>query len=142
MVSEKKARVLLVDDDRDIRAMYAELLAKAGFDIKQASSAVDALEDIVAGQHYDVVITDIMMARMDGWEFLEEIRNTLKLDSVSLPVIVMSAHFDSDTLRVEAFRRGASATYTKAEPLSKLLQAVRVHAGRQRSKFDDDTIPD
>lgn len=139
---EDKARILLVDDDRDIRTMYSELFSRAGFEVVQAASAVDALEDIAAGHTYDVVVTDIMMARMDGWEFLEEIRNNLKLDSVMLPVIVMSAHFDSDTLRVEAFRRGASATYTKAEPLAKLLQAVRIHAGRQRSRFDDDTIPD
>jgi two-component system CheB/CheR fusion protein len=142
MDNEKKARVLLVDDDREIRNLYSMVLVRAGFEVIEESSAIDALEGIAAGNEYDVVLTDIMMARMAGWEFLNEIRNMLKLDSIALPVIVMSAHFDSDTLRAEALKCGASATYTKAEALSKLISVVRIHTGRQRSRFDDDTAPD
>jgi len=142
MCDEKKARVLLVEDDVTIRAMYAAVLRKAGFIVEEEDSAIEALELLASGEKYDTVITDVMMARMDGWEFLKAIRAGLKLDSVALPVIVMSAHFSSDTLRVEAFQKGASATYTKAEPLSKLLNEVRIHTGRQRSRFDDTTIPD
>ena len=82
------------------------------------------------------------MAKMDGWELLRAIREDLGFDEMRLPVIVVSAHFDSDTLRAEAFRRGANATYTKAQSLTKLLHEVRIQTGRLRSKFDDDTITD
>jgi len=135
------ARVLLVDDDRVMRRMYRDCMANAGFDVTEESSAVDALERLTQGEKFEVVVTDVMMARMDGWEFLERIRKDLRLGGLELPVIIISAHFDSDTLWAEAFRKGASATYTKAEPLSKLINAVKIHTGTMRSRFDDDTQP-
>lgn len=141
-MKRKPARILLVDDDHMIRKMYGDLLVRDGFEVVDEASAIDALARLTNGEKFDLVVTDIMMAKMDGWEFLKNIRTDLDTDSVSLPVIVISAHFDSDVLRAEAFKRGASSTYTKAEPLSRLLNEVRVHAGRMRSRFDDDTQPD
>jgi CheY-like chemotaxis protein len=140
-VEQPSKRILLVDDDRAIRKMYSDLLEKAGFEVVAEASAIDALERITEGETFDLVVTDIMMARMDGWEFLRVLRQDLGFDSVTLPVIVVSAHFDSDILRAEAFKRGASSTFTKAEPLSRLLNEVRIHSGCMRSKFDDDTNP-
>ena len=138
---DTKARILLVDDDRAIRKMYTDLFERDGFEVISESSAIDALERITGGEKFDLVVTDIMMARMDGWEFLKVLRQDLGFNSVALPVVVVSAHFDSDRLRAEAFRRGASSTFTKAEPLSRLLHEVRVHSGQMRSRFDDDTNP-
>lgn len=138
----QRAHVLLVEDDQVIRKMYSDFLRNGGFEVSEEPSAVDAVDRISGGQEFDLVVTDIMMARMDGWEFLHTIRETLGFDSLKLPVIVMSAHFDSDRLRVDALRRGASATYMKTEPLSKLLKEIRIHAGLQRSKFDDDDTLD
>jgi CheY-like chemotaxis protein len=135
-------RILLVDDDRMIRRMYRDFLEADGNEVVAESAAVDALERLQNGEVFNLVVTDVMMARMDGWELLRAIREDLGFGELELPVIVVSAHFDSDTLRVEAFRCGANSTYTKAQPLSALLQEVRVQTGRQRSKFDDDTIPD
>jgi two-component system chemotaxis sensor kinase CheA len=140
-MDHKKRRILVVDDDRSVRRMYGDFLRADDYDVVEESSAIDALERLIANEQFDLVITDVMMARMDGWEFLDRIRVGLGLNSLQLPVIVVSAHFDSDNLRKEALGRGASATYTKAEPLSKLVQEVRIHTGRMRSKFDDDTDP-
>lgn len=141
-MADKGVRILLVDDDRMLRKMYGDLLEHDGFEVVAESSALDALERITGGEKFDLVVTDIMMARMDGWEFLNILRKDLGMDSVSLPVIVVSAHFESDVLRAEAFKLGASSTYTKSEPLSRLLNEVRIHTGRMRSRFDDDTQPD
>lgn len=135
----RKARVLLVEDDRSTRKMYQDFLEADGLSVVAEGSALDALERLTNDEMFDLVVTDIMMAKMDGWEFLKAIREDLGFDSLQLPVIVVSAHFDSDTLRAEAFRKGASAAYTKMEPLSRLIQEVRVHTGRLRSRFDDDT---
>ena len=141
-MERQKSRVLLVENDRDARRMYSDFLKADGCDVVEAPSGVEALERLTNGEHFDIVVTDIMMARMDGWELLKSIREDLGFDVLRLPVIVVSAHFDSDTLRVDALGRGASAAYTKAEPLARLVHEVRVHTGRLRSKFDDDTNPD
>jgi len=141
-MKDRHSKILLVDDDRMIRRMYSDLLESDGNEVVTEGSAIDALERLNKGEAYNLVVTDIMMAKMDGWELLRAIREDLGFDELQLPVIVVSAHFDSDTLRAEAFRRGANATYTKAQSLTKLLQEVRIQTGRLRSRFDDDTITD
>lgn len=141
-MEKQKSRILLVEDDRSTRKMYQDFLEADDFAVVAEGSALDALERLTNGEAFDLVVTDIMMAKMDGWEFLKAIREDLGLNSLQLPVIVVSAHFDSDTLRAEAFRKGASSAYTKMEPLSRLIKEVRVHAGRLRSRFDDDTNSD
>lgn len=138
----KSPCILLVDDDRAIRKMYADFLRNNDFEVVEERSALDALERLVAGEKFDAVVTDIMMAKMDGWEFLSVIRNDIGLSALDLPVIIISAHFESDFLNAEAFNRGASAAYAKGEPLSRLLKEVRIHTGTMRSKFDDDTNND
>jgi CheY-like chemotaxis protein len=86
-----------------------------------------------------LIVTDIMMAKMDGWEFLDTIRKELRLDDLVLPVIVISA-FESDTLVAKALQHGANGCLTKPiRPLSKLTKLARIHTGRLRSKFDADT---
>ena len=136
---EKKSRVLIAEDDRAILRMYMDFLQADDYDVVGVTSAEDALELLVKGEHFDLVLTDIMMAKMDGWEFLNVIRQNLKLDELKLPVIVISAHFDSTTLRAKAFERGANGSYCKNEPLSKLMHDVRIQTGRVRSKFSDDS---
>lgn len=141
-MKDRHSKILLVDDDRMIRRMYSDLLESDGNEVVTEGSAIDALERLSKGEEFNLVVTDIMMAKMDGWELLHAIREDLGFGELQLPVIVISAHFDSDTLRAEAFRRGANSTYTKAQPLTKLLQEVRIQTGRLRSRFDDDTITD
>lgn len=135
----KLPRILLVDDDRSIRKMYGNFLRTEGFEVIEEASAIEALYRLTSGEKFDLVVTDVMMAKMDGWEFLETIRKDLKLDSVTLPVIVISAHFRSDTLRAEALKKGASSTFAKGEPLPRLLLETKIHTGTMRSRFDDDT---
>ena len=141
-MKERKSKILLVDDDRLIRRMYRDFLEADGNEVVTEGAAIDALDRLGKGEVFNLVVTDIMMAKMDGWELLRTIREDLGFSELQLPVIVVSAHFDSDTLRAEAFRRGANATYTKAQSLTKLLQEVRTQTGRLRSRFDDDTDPD
>lgn len=135
----EKKRVLLVDDESLLRNMYAEVLRKEEFEVVERNSAEDALSDLLKGEQYDLVVTDIMMAKMDGWEFLDTIRKELKLDDLTLPVIIISA-FESDTLVSKAFGRGANGCLTKPiKPLAKLVELAKIQTGRVRSKFDADT---
>lgn len=130
----RKPCVLLIDDDKSIRRMYHELLTAADFVVTDAASAQDGLEHLLRGEVFDLVITDIMMAKMDGWELLTTIRKNLKLDESRLPVIVMSA-FESDTLQMKALQYGANGHYVKGTPLQKLIREAKIQTGQIRSDF-------
>lgn len=131
-------RILLIDDDATIRKAYGALLRADEYDVVDVGSAEEALDLLLKeNTHFDLVITDIMMAKMDGWELLSTIRNQLKLSDTVLPVIVISA-FESAELATKAFRYGANGQLVKPiVPMSKLLNLVRIHTGRTRSKYHD-----
>jgi two-component system response regulator HydG len=132
-------KILLVDDDAMVRVMYADYLTHDGNEVELAASANEAMARLAAGDKFDLLITDIMMAKMDGWELLEYIRSELKLSELQLPVIIISA-FESDTLNAQALGKGANGSYVKGGmPLDELARMVRIHTGRMRSKFSDDT---
>jgi len=136
-MGSNRKKVLLVDDDRAIRTMYRDLFEKNGFSVHTEESAIGALEILASGEAFDVVVTDIMMAKMDGWELLDTIRGMLKLSDTELPVVVISA-FESDTLEVKAYSHGANASFIKGkDPLTKLLRLVRIQTGLERSKYSD-----
>lgn len=130
----RKPHILLIDDDKSIRKLYCELLSTAGFVVTDAASAQDGLEHLLHGEEFDLIITDIMMAKMDGWELLTVIRKNLKLDALKLPVIVMSA-FESNTLEMKALQYGANGCYVKGTPLQKLIREVKIQTGLMRSDF-------
>lgn len=130
-------KVLLIDDDRMLRHVYADCLSSDGFEVSTESSALDALERLVKKEEFDLVIVDIMMAKMDGWEFLDMLRNKLHLSAKTLPVIIISA-FESVTLEFKALQHDANASYIKGgKPLSELVREARIQTGRERSAYDD-----
>ena len=130
-------KILLIDDDASIRRMYTDYLANDGFVVTAVPSAIEGLDILSKGEEFDLVITDIMMAKMDGWEFLHAIRNDLGFKPTRLPVIVISA-FESATIEAKALSCGANASYIKGgQPLSRLLREARIQTGRERSRFDD-----
>lgn len=129
------ARVLLVDDDKMICRLYAEALRAEDFIVTECHSAEEALDHLLKGEKFDLLITDIMMAKMDGWELLDTIRKDLKRGALALPVIIISA-FESTELETKAFIRGASGCLIKpVVPLSRLINLAKIHTGRVRSKY-------
>ena len=88
-----KRRVLVVDDDPDLRDTLAEVLANAGYHVETAATgaiALDLLERAVALPY--LILLDMMMPVMDGWAFSEAKRKVPAL--ARIPVIVFSAHAD------------------------------------------------
>jgi CheY-like chemotaxis protein len=134
-MTEGIKRVLLVDDNREVLNLYQIALERFGaFSVTMASSALDALELLSENPDYDLIITDIMMAWMDGWELLAAV---MGLAGVGAPVIIITA-FDEIGTETKAWRRGAAAVYFKGRsPLSKLVNLAKVHTGQIRSKFHD-----
>jgi CheY-like chemotaxis protein len=93
-------RVLVVDDDRDNRELLVELLASEGYLVSSASDGKIALAEARATRP-DVILLDLMMPVMNGWEFRDaQLRDP---DLARVPVVVVSAF--EDTLDVEAILR-------------------------------------
>lgn len=133
-MNERVPKVLLIDDDDAIRRLYGAILRSEGFDITPMASAQAALESLLKGDTYDLVITDIMMAKMDGWDLLQAIRKRLKLDELKLPVIVMSA-FESGALEFKALQYGANGHYVKGTTVQKLIREAKIQTGLIRSNY-------
>jgi len=112
------ARILLVDDDPVILEMTQDILNKYAdkkwnsewkLQIHTAPDAIKALS-LLEEFNYELIITDILMARMDGWEFIRKVRE--KYSQLDLPIIVLSA-IDAVELEYKSMRYGASAWIQK-----------------------------
>jgi CheY-like chemotaxis protein len=80
--------VLVVDDDQDIRESLAQILTEEGFDVTSASNGLEALEE-VARRTPDVMLLDLMMPVLTGWEVIETLRLSGK--HPKMPIVVLSA---------------------------------------------------
>jgi len=87
--SASSQSVLLVDDSAFFRNMLAPVLKAAGYKVRTAPNAQEALAALRSGQNFDVVLTDIEMPDMNGFEFAEQIRSDHHLGQ--LPIIALSA---------------------------------------------------
>jgi two-component system response regulator AtoC len=96
-----KKRLLIIDDEANMRHMLSTVLKKAGYHVKTAADGAKGLEMIQQSQ-YDFLLCDIKMPKMDGMEFLKCSRNRLG----SATVIMMSAYGSIDTA-IEAMKSGA-----------------------------------
>jgi DNA-binding response OmpR family regulator len=108
--------VLVIDDDPTVGAIYRAALELDGFTVTVATNAHEGWEVILACRPH-LVILDILMPVMDGWEVLARVR---ALDDPP-PVIVASAAAASS----RALAAGAAAWYSKATSLSRLREACR-----------------
>ena len=99
--------VLVVDDDPDVRDLVTEILETWQYDVQTAASGADALHQI--REHPpSVILLDLMMPVMNGWEFLRECRR--QPPCAPLPIIVMSAAAEA---RSAVDELGAQALLTK-----------------------------
>ena len=85
----QKLEVLIIDDETDIREMLVRQFAALGFSATEASNGEVALVE-VSKKKFDLIITDLAMPRMNGFEFLRK----LKMNQNTIPVIVLTGHAD------------------------------------------------
>lgn len=108
-------RVLVVDDDPDIRDLLVSVLLDDGYEAKSARNGREALA-VLEGWQADVVILDLMMPVMDGWTFAEQMQQRW-----TIPIIVLSAATD---LKRHAERLKAAAVVPKPFDLDTLLPRI------------------
>lgn len=91
------APVLVVDDDRDLREVLSESLQFEGYDVVQAVDGADALERLRGGVRPAVIFLDLIMPRMDGREFLAEVRRDGAL--AAIPIVLVTGTPPQDLKR-------------------------------------------
>lgn len=120
-------KILVVDDEATVRFLLSRVLSHAGFAVEVATDGEAALQRIQAACP-DLVVLDLMMPGLDGWGVLER----LKAMPVPPPVLIVSAHGDSDTPR-RAAEAGAAGYMTKPFALKALVETcVHIIAGHRR----------
>ena len=88
-------RILMIDDDREMVTLGRLILEREGFEVLSAHNGMAGLEILNQENNIDLVLLDIMMIGMDGWQVLEAIKNSKKLSH--LPVIMLTArHYLED----------------------------------------------
>jgi DNA-binding response OmpR family regulator len=119
------SRVLVVDDERDIRELVRELLERAGHEVIEAPDGREGLR-LFYGEQPDLVILDVSMPGLDGWQTLERIR-----ELSSVPVLMLTAK-TTEMDKVRGLRAGADDYVTKPFGRQELLARVDAHLRRAR----------
>src|SRR6476661_2337829 len=96
----RRHRLLVVEDDEEIRDQLAELLVSEGFDVESAGDGDEALALLRSRASFDLIVLDLMLPKKDGWEF----RVMQRADPVlsTIPVIAMSANTSSRARAIDA----------------------------------------
>jgi DNA-binding NtrC family response regulator len=123
-------KVLIVDDDNDLRAVVGDVLRDEGFEVSEAKDGVTALGAIKKDMP-DAVLLDLKMPGLDGIEVMHEIS---KIDS-RIPVIIMTAHGDIPTA-VEAIQKGAYDFTIKPPDFDKLIIALKRAVERRKLEIE------
>jgi chemosensory pili system protein ChpA (sensor histidine kinase/response regulator) len=113
--------VLIVDDSLTVRKITSRLLVREGFKVATAKDGVDALQ-VLAEQLPDVILLDIEMPRMDGFEFAKTMKGDAK--SLHIPIIMITSR-TADKHRNRAAELGVDAFLGKPYQEDELLQALR-----------------
>ena len=109
--------VFVVEDDVDTRDMLGRFLELEGYHVELASNGKQALERLNAGVHPCVILLDLMMPIMDGWQFRRQ--QVQDRDLAEIPVIVVSAAGKERIAEIDA-----NAYLSKPVDLEKLLERV------------------
>lgn len=114
-------KILTVDDSRTMRQMLEVTLTSAGFEVFQAGDGVEGLVTLES-TNPDVIITDINMPRMDGFEFIEGVRMNERHRAI--PILVLTTEADAEK-KDRARRAGATGWIVKPFDPEKLVNAIK-----------------
>jgi CheY-like chemotaxis protein len=116
------ARILIVDDEPDIRFVMRLIFEGAGYKVTEARHGAIGLKS-VKGRQPDLVITDVMMPTMDGLEFIERLRSNPK--TATIPILVVSGNSELATAANARLRK----PFTRRELLHAAALLIREDGG-------------
>lgn len=114
-----RKRILVIDDDLPLRGMLAAALRQHGFQVLLAGDGAEGQRALTI-HHPDVILLDLAMPNVNGWDFLQRLQETGHLGSV--PIIVVSAHLRTDPKAV--LQMGVSAILPKPFNLTDLIDLI------------------
>ena len=120
-----KGRILIVDDDKTLVRLMREALSKAEFDVITAANGIDALQELYAKQP-DLILLDVMMPRMDGWETAHRVRQMSQV-----PIIMLTAK-DEESDKLKGFAAGVDDYVTKPFSFAEIVARVQAVLNRAR----------
>src|SRR3954470_6707763 len=128
---QKRAKILIVDDERSLRELLEIFLKKEGFAVVSAASAEEGLTNLKTSE-FDLIISDIKMADMSGIEFLRQLRQT----SFSGQFILLTAFASAETA-IQALKMGAFDYILKTENFMEELKLV-VHSALENRRLREE----
>ena len=117
----QRKHILVVDDEPQNQRLYKDFLDALGHSSESANDGLEALEKLESG--FDLVLLDIMMPGMDGFEVVRRIRNNLKF--ADIPILIATVLDDKET-RIRAVQAGANDFLSK--PIDGLEFSVRIES--------------
>ncbi|NLA32445.1 MAG: response regulator transcription factor [Mollicutes bacterium] len=120
-------KILVVDDEKLIRDVIKEYCNYEGFTVDEAQNGLEAIE-LVKNNDYNVLVLDIMMPKMDGYQTIKEIRK-----HKDVPVIMLSARTDEYD-KLHGFDLGVDDYVTKPFSPKELIARIKAVSGRQKTK--------
>lgn len=123
----EKLKVLVVDDESRMRKLVRDFLVKKDFEVLEAGDGEEALDLFFEQKDISLIILDVMMPKMDGWEVCREIRSYSKV-----PIIMLTAKSDEKD-ELQGFELGVDEYISK--PFSPKILVARVEALLRRSNL-------
>jgi putative nucleotidyltransferase with HDIG domain len=127
-------RILVVDDEEPIREIVASMLSTAGYACKQAASGMEALAVLTSGEEFELMLSDLMMADLDGIGLLERTKEKYP----DMPVVMVTAVHDI-SVALAAIRNGAYDYLLKPFEREQLLNTVSRALENRRLKVENRT---
>ncbi len=112
-------RILVVDDDRDIREVLALILASEGHEVDTAGNGESGLAHLRRGARPSLILLDMMMPKLDGEGFLRAMRSDPNL--ADIPVVILTGH---PAARTKAAELGTAGALVKPVDLTDLLRTI------------------
>ncbi len=120
-------QILVVEDDKNVRRLMAAVLTRYGYEPTLACDGVEALE-VLDRKHIDLILLDVMMPRMDGYEFT----NTLRSGGCNIPILMVTAR-ETQNDKKRGFIAGADDYMVK--PVDEEEMVLRIAALLRRSRI-------
>ena len=127
-----KLKILVVDDESRMRKLVKDFLVKSNFDVIEAGDGEAAIDIFFEDKDIALIILDVMMPKMDGWEVCREIRKNSQV-----PIIMLTARGDEKD-ELLGFELGVDEYISK--PFSPKILVARVEAILKRTNAMDDSV--
>ncbi|MFA6272951.1 MAG: response regulator [Candidatus Paceibacterota bacterium] len=129
MAEQKKEKVLIVDDDKFLLSMYTVKFKNAGFEVDMANGGAEALSKLQDGNAPDILILDLIMPGMDGYEFLAKVREQ-KLVPKATVVVLTNQGQPEDIEKAKKYNVQGYIVKASTIPSEVLEEVMKIHKSK------------